>query len=364
MAECITNFLGRPGRCPGREKPGQLFLLKQQVTNNSVFLAHFCVGMRIKLKALLELIRWKNLLIIFITQLLVWGCVIRPLAVWSDERLFLSGLHFFLLSLSTLCIAAAGYIINDYFDLRIDLINKPDKIVIEKHISRRGAIMVHSVLNAVGLGFAVWLSWRSGNYWLWLIQLACTLLLWFYSTTFKRQFITGNIAVSILVAFTILALAGYESALRPFLHFRLFFSTARGVILNPLGVIIVYAFFAFTLTWMREIVKDMEDFKGDVREGCLTMPIKWGIKKSTTAVIIIGIASLIPLVMASGKLLLGEWRVLGVYVLLCLVLPLIAFLVFLYGKNSTESFARASRHLKVIMVLGVLSLPVYYILQF
>src|SRR5690606_3141346 len=184
------------------------------------------------------------------------------------------------------------------------LINKPDKIVIEKHISRRGAIMVHSVLNAVGLGFAVWLSWRSGNYWLWLIQLACTLLLWFYSTTFKRQFITGNIAVSILVAFTILALGGYESALRPFLHFRLFFSTARGVILNPLGVIIVYAFFAFTLTWMREIVKDMEDFKGDVREGCLTMPIKWGIKKSTTAVIIIGIASLIPLVMASGKLLL------------------------------------------------------------
>lgn len=325
---------------------------------------HFCAGMQIKLKALLELIRWKNLLIVFVTQLLVWFCVIRPLAVWSNAPLFLDGLHFLMLSLSTLSIAAAGYIINDYFDLRIDLVNKPDKIIIEKHISRRGAIIVHSVLNAGGLGLAVWLSWRSGNYWLWLIQLACTLLLWFYSTKFKRQFITGNIVVSVLVAFTILVLVCYESALRPFLHFRLFFPAAQGVILNPLGVIIVYAFFAFMLTWMREIVKDMEDFKGDVREGCLTMPIRWGIEKSTAAVILIGILALVPLVMASGKLLLGPWRVLGVYVLLCLILPLIAFLFFIYGKNATEMFARASSHLKVIMVLGILSLPVYYILQF
>jgi len=197
-----------------------------------------------------------------------------------------------------------------------------------------------------------------------LIQLACTVLLWFYSTHFKRQFVSGNLIVALLTALSILILAVYEPALYPHIHLDFYLQAGGKGFVNPFGVIAVYTFFAFMLTWMREVVKDMEDFKGDADDGCVTMPIKIGLKQSTGFVLVLGMLTLIPLTTAAVKLLLGSWWLLGLYVLLLLVIPLLLWLAFLPRKATSQHYGSASRWLKGIMVSGICSLLVYYWLQF
>jgi 4-hydroxybenzoate polyprenyltransferase len=315
-------------------------------------------------QAFFQLIRWRNLLIVFLTQWFVWQCVIHPMVSWSATPVFLNGFHFVLLSLSTVFIAAAGYIINDYFDVRIDIINRPHKVIIERVISRRGAIIWHSVFNLLGFLLAFYLAWKLRNYWVVSIQLICTLLLWFYSTTFKRQFVTGNIVVAILTALTVLILAVFEPALSPYISLRYYLVEQGKVLVNPMGVIAVYTYFAFMLTWMREIVKDMEDFKGDAEDGCVTMPIKIGLLRSTQYVIFLGVLAIIPLAAAAIRLFYGSWMILGIYILLALIIPIIAWMYFLSRKATSQHYGRASRWLKIIMLLGIASLLLYYWLQY
>ena len=162
----------------------------------------------------LQLIRWQNLLIIFLTQLLAWAFVVLPCS-----PCILGPVNFLCIALSTLLIAAAGYIINDYFDIRIDTINRPDKVVLEKAIPRKQAIIAHTLLNVIALLLAGYVAAQAHHYeWL-LLQAGCTLLLWFYSTDLKKQYLSGNIAVSLLAALTILILLGYEPALHRLFSF-------------------------------------------------------------------------------------------------------------------------------------------------
>jgi len=314
--------------------------------------------------AFFQLIRWRNLLIVLLTQWFIWQCVIRPMASWSRVPVFLNTPRFLLLSLSTVLIAAAGYIINDYFDVKIDLINRPQKVIIEKTISRRAAILWHSLFNVIGFLLALYLARALSNYFVVSIQLACTVLLWFYSTTFKRQFVTGNVVVALLTGLTVMILAVYEPALYPYINFRYFLTEGGRVLVNPFGVIAVYTYFAFMLTWMREIVKDMEDFKGDAEDGCVTMPIRIGLQRSTWFVIGFGILAIAPLCIAAVKLFSGSWAILGGYIFIALVIPLVAWLLFLPRKATAKHYGDASRWLKIIMLAGIASLLLYFWLQY
>lgn len=310
--------------------------------------------------ALLRLIRWTNLLIVFGTQVLAWFCVIWPIMRRSDGPWVLHPLPFLYIALSTVVIAAAGYIINDYFDIRIDAINRPEKVILEKQINRRDAIIMHSVLNAVGLLLAALVAIRAGHpEWLGL-QLLCTVLLWFYSTHFKRQFVTGNVVVAVLTALTIVTLILYENGLHDFVVRPAFVPFKGTIIPNPVWVLGVYAGFAFLLTWMREIVKDMEDFKGDAEEGCITMPIRWGLKRSARFIQLLSVLAIVPLVVAGIRLVQERWTALGIYTLVALVLPLLVWTLYLNTKATTAHYATASRRLKIIMVLGIGSLLLYY----
>lgn len=279
----------------------------------------------------------------------------------ADTRLLLTTENFLILSLSTILIAAAGYIINDYFDIKIDMINRPHKMVLEKRIPIKSAIILHTVFNIFGLFLAVVLVRQGGRYsWL-LLQLSCTLLLWFYSTHFKRQFVSGNVVVAMLTALTIITLIIYEPSLHAYVLRRPFIHTADGVMPNPVWVLGIYTFFAFMLTWMREIVKDMEDFKGDAEQGCVTMPIKWGLQRSVWFTQGLGVVALIPLINAGIKLLLERWWFLGSYTLLALVVPMVLWLLTLHKTATQQHYATASRRLKFIMVAGIVSLIIYYI---
>lgn len=310
--------------------------------------------------AWLRLIRWQNLIIIFLTQLFAWGCVIMPMRHYSPEPVILTWNNFLWLSLSTVLIAAAGYIINDYFDVKIDMINRPEKLILEKRIPMKWAIIVHTVLNAAGIFLAVVVARRAGHYSFVAIQLGCTLLLWLYSTSFKRQFMSGNVVVSLLTAFTIAVLMLYENAIRYYLFQDFFIETGYALIPNPVWVLGTYAYFAFMLTWMREIVKDMEDFKGDAEQGCVTMPIKWGLLRSARFAQALGILTVIPLVIGAIKLLREQWYVLGIYTLAGLALPILLWMYQLPKEATTKHYSKESRYLKLIMVLGVVSLMIYY----
>jgi len=314
--------------------------------------------------AFFQLIRWRNLIIVFLTQWFIWQCVIHPMEAWAIVPVFLTPVSFLLLSLSTILIAAAGYIINDYFDVKIDVINRPQKVIVDRIISRRAAILWHSFFNVTGFLLAFYLARKLGNYYVVLVQLVCTVLLWFYSTHFKRRFVIGNVVVAFLTALTVMILAVFEPALYPFMNFELFYSIHGKIIVNPFGVIAVYTYFAFMLTWMREIVKDMEDFKGDAEDGCVTMPIRIGLQKSVRIVLAFGIATILPLLMAAIKLCAGAWSVLGIYIILFLLLPLMLWLFFLPKRSTVQHYGKASKYLKFIMLSGIASLLLYYWLQY
>lgn len=310
--------------------------------------------------ALLRLIRWTNLLIVFLTQALAWCCVVWPVMRHQSDAWILKPLPFLAIAASTVVIAAAGYIINDYFDIRIDAINRPGKVILEHEIKRRDAIILHSALNALGLFLAVLVARKAGHYEWVAFQLLCTVLLWFYSTHFKRQFMTGNVVVALLTALTIVALILYEKGLHSYIGQAPFVSFETGIIPNPVWVLGVYAGFAFVLTWMREIVKDMEDYKGDAEEGCVTMPIRWGLKRSAQFTQLLSVLAIVPLAVAGIRLIREHWLALGTYALVALVLPLLVWTLWLNTKATTAHYHRASRWLKIIMVLGIGSLLLYY----
>lgn len=310
--------------------------------------------------AWLNLVRWQNLIIIFLTQLFAWGCVIMPMQHYSPVSLVLNWNSFLLLSLSTVLIAAAGYIINDYFDVKIDIINRPEKLILEKRIPMKLAIVVHTALNIIAIMLAIAVAKRAGHYSFIALQLGCTLMLWLYSTTFKRKFMSGNVVVSVLTAFTIVVLMLYENAIRFYIGQDFFIHTGYSLIPNPVWVLGTYAYFAFMLTWMREIVKDMEDFKGDAEQGCVTMPIKWGLLRSARFSQLLGMLTVLPLVIGAVKLLREQWYVLGIYTLAGLALPILVWMYYLPQKATTKHYHLQSRGLKIIMVLGVVSLIIYY----
>ncbi len=314
------------------------------------------------LKHWMRLIRWPNLLIVALTQWVAWWTVIAPL---GGGVMVLTAWNFALLCLSTVLIAAAGYIINDYFDIRIDVINKPDKVILERLIPRRAAIKVHWLFNALALLMAAAVALPAGHpEWL-LLQFSCMALLWRYSTTWKRQFVIGNVIVALMTALTIVALIVYELSVRDFsAAARLSWRSTRLadnslLTLHPVGILSLFALFAFLMTWMREIVKDMEDFKGDDAEGCVTMPIQWGLLRSTRFVQILGAVCLamlggaafqaVSMLGASGFLLMG-------YIVVALMLPLAVWMNKLQKAATQVHYHKSSRQIKWIMVLGIVLL--------
>ncbi len=316
------------------------------------------------LSAFFRLIRWKNLVIVFLTQWFIWGCVVYPLDLLLGKEVFLHSFNFLLLSFSTLLIAAAGYIINDYFDVRIDIINRPEKVIVGNIIKKRWAMFWHSFFNVVGIVLAVYLSFLARKWWLPLLQILCSVLLVIYSVKWKREFVIGNFIVSVLTGLTVLIIAFYEKIIYNFVASGFFIYDYDILIVNPFWVIVMYAYFAFMLTWMREVVKDMEDIKGDADEKCKTMPLQIGLRKTVFFVRLLSILSILPLLVSGVKLLTTTWYILGVYLIVALVVPLILWNRFLAQKTTQEHFAKASRYLKWLMIAGIFSLLVYYFLQY
>ena len=150
--------------------------------------------------AFLQLIRYRNLLIIAATQYMMRHLIVVPILAVNGFVPQLDHFHFFLLVFSSMSITAAGYVINDYFDTKTDLLNRPSTVIVGKKISRRGAMTLHIILNGIGILSGIYLSWHVGILSLGIAYILAAGVLWFYSTTYKRQFLIGNLIVSVFTA--------------------------------------------------------------------------------------------------------------------------------------------------------------------
>lgn len=309
------------------------------------------------LAAFIRLIRSVNLLFIAVTQLLFQYCIVRPIFHQANAPQVLTTPVFITLIAASVLIAAAGYIINDYFDLNIDLVNKPDKLVVEKIIKRRWAIIWHLVLSGLGVLCSAYVAWKTRAWWLIPANIGCVAALWFYSTIFKKKLLSGNVIISLLTAWVILVIG---------------FITHYAVIKKPdvyalvdasklMRLTFLYAGFAFIISLIREVVKDMEDMTGDARYGCRTMPIVWGINASKifTATWLIVLLTAIIIMMA--YILPFKWWWAAAYCALFIVLPLLILLRKLVKAVTPADFHTVSTWLKLIMLSGILSMVFFKI---
>lgn len=268
-----------------------------------------------------RLVRWPNLLIIFVTQ--YFTAVFLAEAELSSLNV-LKDPYFFLLCLSTVLIAAGGYIINDYYDIKIDYLNKPERVIIGKGLKRRTALFVHLFITFCGIFIGLAAGWKVG-----VTSFFSAFLLWFYSNLLKRLPFLGNFSIALLTALSIFIVSFY-------------FPTNTGLVLG-------YSLFGFFSTLIREVIKDVEDLKGDQTFGCKTLPILWGIRKTK-----IFILSLIVLFAVMFFVIIRPYKILMLYFyLVFLILPMFYFIWKLVIADTRKEFSELSRMAKIIMILGI-----------
>jgi 4-hydroxybenzoate polyprenyltransferase len=308
--------------------------------------------------AFFKLIRWLNLVFIALTQVLFYYFILP--FVYRDkyvEEATFSQSNFFLLLIASVCIAAGGYIINDYFDLNIDMVNKPSKLIIDKHIKRRWAIVFHILLSSIGLLLSIYVGYKMGNFYVPFFNLVAIGALWFYSTILKRKLLIGNILISLLTAWVIMVIAVAEYKY----HYPR--TIAAGDYATPrlLKLSFLYAGFAFIISLIREVVKDMEDMEGDAKYGCKTMPLVWGVPvaKVFTAVWVVVLIGAI-VILQFYVFQLGWWASVF-YSIILIIVPLIWVLKKLYTAQTSGQFHQLSSAIKFIMLSGILSMVFFRI---
>jgi 4-hydroxybenzoate polyprenyltransferase len=255
---------------------------------------------------------------------------------------------FYLLVIASVSIAAAGYIINDYFDVNIDQINKSSKVIIGKFINRRSAILLHAFLSFIGLVLSGYIGYKLHNILIPIFNFIAINILWFYSSTFKKKILIGNVLISILTSWVILVLTLTEYRFRIFPH--------DIVWQRLLKLSFIYAGFAFIISLIREVIKDMEDIEGDLKFGCKTMPIVWGlpVAKVFTAVWIVVLTGL--LVAIQIYVIQLGWWISALYSVITIIVPLLWVLKKLYTATTSADFHQLSSAVKLIMLAGIISM--------
>lgn len=304
--------------------------------------------------AFLRLIRSVNLLFIALTQVLFQYCIVIPIIEKAGLNTKLDTTLFILLVVASVLIAAAGYIINDYFDLNIDRINKPQKLVVEKLIRRRWAIFWHLAFSSIGVALSFYIGWKiNHSLFLGFSNFICVLLLWVYSTNFKKQLLTGNIIISLLTGWVVVVLYLAELEL-------MLITAEQPVLIKAINQIFklaaLYGGFAFIISMIREVVKDIEDMPGDQKYGCKTMPIVWGVNASkifaaTWLVVLIAVILLLQIYVFPY-----DWWWSIVYALLLILLPLALIFRKLIEAKTTADYAALSTWIKFVMLTGILSM--------
>jgi 4-hydroxybenzoate polyprenyltransferase len=257
--------------------------------------------------------------------------------------------NFIVLVFSTICIAAGGYVINDYFDIKTDLINK-GKVIVSTSISRQRAMMLHNIFNLLGVAGGFYVSARSGYLWFGVIFLLISGLLYFYSASYKRQFLIGNLIVAFLIAMVPMLVVIYEwSSLYSFCSVHAVTVPDFSFLFYWVGG---FSLFAFLTNLIREIVKDIEDFEGDVAYGQNTLPIVLGVRSSKFIVSTLVVSTIVLLYLVWFSFI-RDWITL-IYLSLTVALPLAYLAILIHKSNEKRQFHFAGGFMKAIMLAGLL----------
>ena len=296
----------------------------------------------------LRLIRFPNLLIIMLSQVLVRYCLILP--AFKTEYFiteifpnYLSNLNFNILVASTLTIAVGGYIINDYFDIHIDEINKPGKNIIGKNLSKKMAMSLYIVLSSIGILSGFYVAFRISKPELGLLQMFSVASLWMYSSFYKRRFLSGNLIISLLSALSLLIIGLFEPSFYKNFVFLTWFAIP-----------------AFLLSLIREIIKDIEDIDGDELSQCKTVPIVLGISKTKKIILIIILllAVYITYILRINfytNTVINFWYLISMF-----LIPISALAYLVHSANQKKDYFYASLFSKILMLGGIFSMFLFW----
>ncbi|WP_240972817.1 geranylgeranylglycerol-phosphate geranylgeranyltransferase [Flammeovirga yaeyamensis] len=280
----------------------------------------FFIGM----KDFLKLIRFNNLMIIFMTQWLGRIFLIGPYQEWKDH---FTDIGFWLLTFSTMLIAAAGYIINDYYDIKIDAVNKPKKQVVGKVMKRRVAILTHTVFNFVAIVIGLFLSKEIGT-----IFFFTTFWLWLYSNNLKRRAFIGNLSVAAMTSMSIFLINIY--------------------FIEHNKAVYQFGLFAFFVSIIREVIKDLEDKEGDAQFGCKTLPIIWGDKKTKQFVYVLFALFVILSALIIQRIENEYFQ----YYFSGLIIPAFFLMFMLHRASSVRNYHDISKWIKYYMLAGIVGM--------
>ena len=296
---------------------------------------------------ILLLIRWKNLFMIALMQLLIKYALLEPFGV----AITLNGFGFFLLILATVSLAAGGNIINDIFDQDTDTVNKPKKVIVGKSLSEKTAYSLFIGFNVLGVLIGFYLSHLVGRSGFFALFVVVSGLLYLYASYLKQIILIGNIVVSVLVALSIIMVGLFEllPAITP---------QNQETQLTFFRIILDYALFAFCINFIREMVKDIEDIDGDYKAGMNTLPIAIGRSRATQVTLAL---TFIPLAAVIYYVVTYLYHNLWIasYFLLFVVAPLIYVIIRLFQAKLKADYHIISNLLKLIMLFGMLSLLIY-----
>lgn len=263
----------------------------------------------------LRLIRWPNLLLIALTQML-----------YIDKNISKNEIAAFCIVTLTIGVAAAGYIVNDIYDEAIDRINKPQKVIVNQWISSKKAWIYYGILSGLALISALWLSIIYGNVMVLSYVVLISLVLWCYARWLKKTPLFGNIVIAILCTMTLtITEAFFDITHRLQEH---------------------YLYFVLLSTLFREIIKDCEDLKGDKLQGALTLPAWIGIpfSKYLAASVAFGLAILVYSTTAIDSYF---------YLSMVVFILLLALIINTLRAKTVAQFHLISQATKLLMLLGL-----------
>lgn len=294
----------------------------------------------------LKLIRYKNLLMLAFMQLTLRYGFLKL----QNIDLALTDWQYCLLVLSTVLIAAAGYVINDIFDQETDKENKADKVIVGQSISENLAYNIYAFLNISGVVIGFYLSnvIMRPNFAAIFILIAATLYI--YATSLKQMLLLGNIIVALLLASSVIIIGIFDI-------FPVTNSSNQEIMASLFSILVDYAIFAFMINLLREIVKDLEDFEGDFKQGMNTLAIVLGVQKTSKLVFVLSFVPVITLIIYNNNYLIANYLLFAsVYSLLFIVGPMLYFSIKMWTAQSKTDFHNLSKVLKWVLFFGILSI--------
>ena len=296
----------------------------------------------------LKLIRFQNLLMLALMQLVFRYGFLEL----QNIPLALADWQFGVLVLATVFIAAGGYIINNIVDVETDTENKPENVIVGKFISETKAYNLYIGFTVVGVAMGFYLANLIGKPSFASLFIIIAATLYFYATSLKQSLLIGNFIVALLLSVSVVIVGNFDL-------YPVTFEENRPVMGLLFGILLDYALFAFIINFIREIVKDLQDVNGDLNQGMNTLPIVFGVKKTTKLVFVLGFVPIICIVYyINANLFASGLLYATVYGLVFILAPLLYFSTKIWSAATSQDFQHLSTVLKWILFFGILSIGV------